>query len=272
MDSINGLSPVISIEQKTTNKNPRSTVGTVTEIYDFVRLLYARVGTAYSHVSGEKMVKYSEEQILDLINHQYDGKDIVILAPLVKARKGHYRELFTQIAKKGFLRVRVDGEIRELTYNMQVDRYKTHDIELVIDRVRVGKNADRMKEAVRTAFKQGKGVLMILEHQPPSPIPTPKPKPAYYSRLLMDPATGLSYPEPEPNTFSFNSPYGACPKCNGLGQIAQLDISKLIPDPKKSIRQGAFEVLGKYSPTNYLYRKLENLGAYYHFTIDDPVE
>ena len=272
VDSINGLSPVISIEQKTTNKNPRSTVGTVTEIYDFVRLLYARIGTAYSHVSGERMVKYTEEQILDLINQQYDGKDIMILAPLVKARKGHYRELFTQVAKKGFLRVRVDGEIRELTYNMQVDRYKTHDIELVIDRVRVGKNTARLKEAVRTAFKQGKGILMILENQPPSPIPSPAPKPAYYSRLLMDPATGLSYPEPEPNTFSFNSPYGACPHCNGLGQVAQLDITKLIPDPSKSIRQGAFEVLGKYSPTNYLYRKLENLGAYYHFTIDDPVE
>ncbi len=272
VDSINGLSPVISIEQKTTNKNPRSTVGTVTEIYDFVRLLYARIGTAYSHVSGERMVKYTEEQILDLINQQYDGKDIMILAPLVKARKGHYRELFTQVAKKGFLRVRVDGEIRELTYNMQVDRYKTHDIELVIDRVRVGKNTARLKEAVRTAFKQGKGILMILENLPPSPIPSPAPKPAYYSRLLMDPATGLSYPEPEPNTFSFNSPYGACPHCNGLGQVAQLDITKLIPDPSKSIRQGAFEVLGKYSPTNYLYRKLENLGAYYHFTIDDPVE
>ena len=272
VDCINGLSPVISIEQKTTNKNPRSTVGTVTEIYDFVRLLYARIGTAYSHVSGERMVKYTEEQILDLINQQYDGKDIMILAPLVKARKGHYRELFTQIAKKGFLRVRVDGEIKELTYNMQVDRYKTHDIELVIDRVRVGKNTARLKEAVRTAFKQGKGILMILENQPPSPIPQPAPKPAYYSRLLMDPATGLSYPEPEPNTFSFNSPYGACPRCNGLGQIAQLDIKKLIPDPSKSIREGAFEVLGKYSPTNYLYRKLENLGAYYHFTIDDPVE
>ena len=271
VDSINGLSPVISIEQKTTNKNPRSTVGTVTEIYDFVRLLYARIGTAYSHVSGERMVKYTEEQILDLINQQYDGKDIMILAPLVKARKGHYRELFTQIAKKGFLRVRVDGEIKELTYNMQVDRYKTHDIELVIDRVRVGKNTARLKEAVRTAFKQGKGILMILENQPPSPIPSPAPKPAYYSRLLMDPVTGISYPEPEPNTFSFNSPYGACPRCNGLGQIAQLDITKLIPDTSKSIRQGAFEVLGKYSPTNYLYRKLENLGAYYHFTIDDPV-
>ena len=279
VDSINGLSPVISIEQKTTNKNPRSTVGTVTEIYDFVRLLYARIGTAYSHVSGEKMVKYTEEQILDLIGQQYDGKDIMILAPLVKARKGHYRELFTQVAKKGFLRVRVDGEIKELTYNMQVDRYKTHDIELVIDRVRVrratgsdDRNTTRLKEAVRTAFKQGKGILMILENVAPSPIPSPAPKPAYYSRLLMDPVTGLSYPEPEPNTFSFNSPYGACPHCNGLGQVAQLDLTKLIPDPKKSIREGAFEVLGKYSPTNYLYRKLENLGAYYHFTIDDPVE
>ena len=280
VDCINGLSPVISIEQKTTNKNPRSTVGTVTEIYDFVRLLYARIGTAYSHVSGERMVKYTEEQILELITQQYDGKDIMILAPLVKARKGHYRELFAQVAKKGFLRVRVDGEIRELTYNMQVDRYKTHDIELVIDRVRVGRktssgedrNTVRLKEAVRTAFKQGKGILMILENVTPSPIPTPAPKPAYYSRLLMDPATGLSYPEPEPNTFSFNSPYGACPRCNGLGQVAQLDLSKLIPDPSKSIREGAFEVLGKYSATNYFYRKLENLGAHYHFTIDDPVE
>lgn len=272
VDCINGLSPVISIEQKTTNKNPRSTVGTVTEIYDFIRLLYARIGVAYSHVSGEKMIKYTEEQILHLINEKYAGKDIIILAPLVKGRKGHYRDLFAQIAKKGFLRVRVDGEIKELTYNMQVDRYKTHDIELVIDRVRVGKSQDRMKEAVRTAFKQGKGIMMLLENVPPSPIPQPAPKPAYYSRLLMDPTTGLSYPEPEPNTFSFNSPYGACPKCNGLGHIAQIDITKLIPDPKKSIRQGAFEVLGKYSPNNYLYRKLEILGQAYHFSIDDPVE
>ena len=272
VDSINGLSPVISIEQKTTNKNPRSTVGTVTEIYDFVRLLYARVGIAYSHVSGERMVKYSEERILQLIEEQYQGKDIYILAPLVKARKGHYRELFTQLGKKGFLRVRVDGEVKELTYNMQVDRYKTHDIELVVDRLRVGRSTDRLKETVRTAFKQGKGVLMVLEYEPPSPIPKAGPKPAYYSRLLMDPATGISYPEPEPNTFSFNSPYGACPKCNGLGRVAQIDFSKLIPDPKKSIREGAFEVLGKYSPTNYFYRKLENLGRYYHFTVDDPVE
>lgn len=272
VDCINGLSPVISIEQKTTNKNPRSTVGTVTEIYDFIRLLYARVGTAYSHVSGERMIKYTEEQILNLITDKYADKDIMVLAPLVKSRKGHYRELFAQIIKKGFLRVRVDGEIRELTMNMQVDRYKTHDIELVIDRVRVGKNIDRLREAVRTAFKQGKGVLMIIENLPPSPIPQPQPKPAYYSRLLMDPATGISYPEPEPNTFSFNSPYGACPKCNGLGQIAQIDLTKLIPAPTKSIRQGAFEVLGKYSPNSYFYRKLEHLGAFYHFTIDDPVE
>jgi excinuclease ABC subunit A len=272
VDSITGLSPVISIEQKTTNKNPRSTVGTVTEIYDFIRLLYARIGIAYSHISGERMVKYTEEQILNLIVERYGGRDIMVLAPLVKARKGHYRELFAHVAKKGFLRVRVDGEIRELTYNMQVDRYKTHDIELVIDRVRVGTNLDRLKEAVRTAFKQGKGVLMILENLPHNPIPTPQPKPAFFSRLLMDPTTGHSYPEPEPNTFSFNSPYGACPKCNGLGQIAQIDISKLIPDPKKSIREGAFEVLGKYSSTNYFYRKLERLGQYYHYTIDDPVE
>ena len=271
VDSINGLSPVISIEQKTTNKNPRSTVGTITEIYDFIRLLYARVGTAFSHLSGEKMVKYTEEQIISLIVEKYRDKDIMVLAPLVQGRKGHYRELFAQIAKKGFLRVRVDGEIKELTFNMQVDRYKVHDIELVIDRLRVGRNADRLKEAVRAAFKQGKGVLMVLENNA-SPIPGPKARPAFYSRLLMDPATGLSYPEPEPNTFSFNSPYGACPKCNGLGHIAQIDIAKLIPDPSKSIRDGAFEVLGKYSPTNFFYRKLENLGTHYHFTVDDPVD
>ena len=272
VDSINGLSPVISIEQKTTNKNPRSTVGTVTEIYDFVRLLYARIGVAYSHISGERMVKYTEEQILHLIEERYNDKDITLLAPLIKGRKGHYRDLFAQVAKKGFLRVRVDGEIHELSPNMQVDRYKIHDIELVVDRLRVGKSHDRLRDAVRTAFKQGKGMLMVLENQPYSPIPQPQPKPAYLSRLLMDPATGLSYPEPEPNTFSFNSPYGACPNCNGLGYIAQIDIGKLIPDPKKSIREGAFEVLGKYSPTNFFYRKLENLGQYYHFTIDDPVE
>ncbi len=267
VDSINGLSPVISIEQKTTNKNPRSTVGTVTEIYDFVRLLFARVADAYSHVSGKKMVKYSESQILQFIHTDFADKDILVLAPLVRSRKGHYRELFQQVAKKGYLRVRVDGEIRELTYNMQVDRYKTHDIELVVDRVRVNtKNSRRLEEAVKTAFKQGKGMLMLLEND------VAHPKPRYFSRMLMDPDTGVSYPEPEPNTFSFNSPYGACPHCNGLGEITEIDLHKIIPDPTKSIRDGALDILGKYSPTNYLYRQLENLSRIYRFSIDDPVE
>lgn len=268
VDSIEGLSPVISIEQKTTNKNPRSTVGTITEIYDFLRLLYARVGTAYSHISGEKMVKYTEEQIINLIEQEYDGHDITLLAPLVKRRKGHYRELFVQIAKKGFLKVRVDGEIKELTVNMQVDRYKTHDIEVVIDRIRTKSNSSRLKEAVKTAFKQGKGVLMVLDNTSDSNGGNIR----YYSKLLMDPVSGVSYPEPEPNTFSFNSPYGACPNCNGLGEIAKVDLNKLIPDRHKSIKDGAFEVLGKYSSTNYMYRRLENMGKHYGFTIDDPVE
>lgn len=266
VDSINGLSPVISIEQKTTNKNPRSTVGTVTEIYDFVRLLFARVADAYSNVSGKKMIKYSESQIIDIITSEFADKDILVLAPLVRSRKGHYRELFQQVAKKGYLRVRVDGEIRELTYNMQVDRYKTHDIELVVDRVRVNeKSHRRLEEAVKTAFKQGKGMLMILENSSNA-------QPRYFSRMLMDPDTGISYPEPEPNTFSFNSPYGACPRCNGLGEISEIDLKKIIPDPKKSIRDGGLDVLGKYSPTNYMYRQLENLAARYHFTLDDPLE
>lgn len=267
VDSINGLSPVISIEQKTTNKNPRSTVGTVTEIYDFVRLLYARVADAYSNVSGKKMIKYTETQIIDIISSEFANKDVLVLAPLVRSRKGHYRELFQQVAKKGYLRVRVDGEIRELTYNMQVDRYKTHDIELVIDRIRVNeKGQRRLEEAVKTAFKQGKGMLMILENSS-----NDNAQPRYFSRMLMDPDTGISYPEPEPNTFSFNSPYGACPKCNGLGEIAEVDLKKIIPDPKKSIRDGGLDVLGKYSATNYMYRQLESLGRFYHFTLDDPL-
>ena len=205
VDAIEGLSPVISIEQKTTNNNPRSTVGTITEIYDFVRLLFARAADAYSYTSGQKMVRYTESQILDMIRTSYENRDIMILAPLVKRRKGHYRELFAKIAKKGFLRVRVDGELRELAYNMQVDRYKTHDIELVVDRLRIDSrhesNTRRLSEAVKTAFKQGKGALMILDNVDQSI--------RHFSRLLMDPETGLSYPEPEPNTFSFNSPYGA---------------------------------------------------------------
>ena len=264
VDLIEGLSPVISIEQKSTNNNPRSTVGTITDTYDFLRLLYARIGKAYSLTTGKPMVKYSEEKILEIITTEYGSRDIMILAPLVKGRKGHYRELFEQVAKKGFLKVRVDGEIRELTYKMQVDRYKIHDIELVVDRLRADRNATRLREAVQTAFRQGKGILMILDNEEGSI--------RYFSRTLMDPDSGLSYPEPEPNTFSFNSPYGACPHCNGLGEVAQIDMAKLIPNPKKSIKDGAIEVLGKYSPTNYVYRKLELMGKYYDFTLDDPVE
>ncbi len=260
VDLIEGLSPVIAIEQKSTNNNPRSTVGTITDTYDFLRLLYARIGKAYSLDTGKPMVKYSEDKIIDIINTNYAGGDITVLAPLVKGRKGHYRDLFEQVAKKGFLKVRVDGEIRDLTYKMQVDRYKVHDIELVVDRLKVGGNAKRLREAVQSAFRHGKGILMILHNN----------EVRHFSRMLMDPDTGLSYPEPEPNTFSFNSPYGACPHCNGLGEVAQIDMKKLIPDPSKSIRDGAIEVLGKYSPTNYVYRKIELMGRHYDFTLDDP--
>jgi len=263
VDLIEGLSPVIAIEQKSTSNNPRSTVGTLTDTYDLLRLLYARVGKAYSIVSGKPMVKYSEEKILEIITSEYGSRDIMILAPLVKGRKGHYRELFEQVAKRGFLKVRVDGEIKEITYKMQVDRYKVHDIELVIDRLRADRNATRLREAVQTAFRQGKGILMVLNNEDGNI--------RYFSRMLMDPDSGLSYPEPEPNTFSFNSPYGACPHCNGLGEVAQIDMKKLIPNPKKSIKDGAIEVLGKYSPTNYVYRKLELMGKHYDFTLDTPV-
>ena len=260
VDLIEGLSPVIAIEQKSTNNNPRSTVGTITDTYDFLRLLYARIGKAYSLDTGKPMVKYSEDKIIDMIGHEYAGHDITVLAPLVKGRKGHYRELFEQVAKKGFLKVRVDGEVKDITYKMQVDRYKVHDIELVVDRLKVGSGATRLREAIQSAFRQGKGVLMILCGG----------KVRHFSRMLMDPDTGLSYPEPEPNTFSFNSPYGACPHCNGLGEVAQIDMDKLIPDTKKSIRDGAIKVLGHYSPSNYVYRKIELMGKHYDYTLDTP--
>lgn len=264
VDQINGLSPVISIEQKTTNKNPRSTVGTITEIYDFIRLLYARIGDAYSYLTGKPMVKYSESKIVELITQDYEGKDVLVLAPLVKRRKGHYRDLFEQVAKKGFIRVRVDGEIREITFGMQLDRYKIHDIELVIDKVRVSQSSDkRLAEAVKTAFKHGKNILMINDIADNSV--------RYFSKMLMCTDTGISYPEPEPNTFSFNSPYGACSKCNGLGEVAEIDINKIIPDKSMSIRQGGFEVLGKYSPNHYFYKQLELIGEKYDFTIDEPI-
>ena len=239
VDKITGLSPVISIEQKTTNKNPRSTVGTTTEIYDYLRLLYARAGEAYSYYSGERMVKYTEEQITDLILKDYKAKKIYILAPLVRTRKGHYKELFEQIRKKGYLYVRVDGEVREITHGMKLDRYKNHDIEVVIDKLIVGDKDDkRLKQSIATAMRQGDGLLMLLDLQNENI--------RHYSKRLMCPVTGLSYKEPAPHNFSFNSPQGACPKCKGLGVVNQIDIEKVIPDRKLSIHDGAITPLGKH--------------------------
>jgi len=239
VDKITGLSPVISIEQKTTNKNPRSTVGTTTEIYDYLRLLYARAGEAYSYLSGEKMVKYTEEQILNLILNDYKGKRIYMLAPLVKSRKGHYKELFEQIRKKGYLHVRVDGDIKEIMHGMKLDRYKNHDIEVVIDKMVVGDKDDkRLKQSVTTAMLQGEGLIMILDAQTLSV--------RHYSKRLMCPITGLSYREPAPHNFSFNSPQGACPKCKGLGVVSKIDIDKIIPDKNLSIYEGGIVPLGKH--------------------------
>lgn len=239
VDKITGLSPVISIEQKTTNKNPRSTVGTTTEIYDYLRLLYARAGDAYSYLSGEKMVKYTEEKILDLIMQKYEGKKIYLLAPLVRTRKGHYKELFEQTRKKGYLSVRVDGEIREITHGMKLDRYKNHDIEVVIDKLQVGKKDEkRLKQSLATAMSQGDGLAMILDAETMEL--------RHYSKRLMCPVTGLSYREPAPHNFSFNSPQGACTKCKGLGYVNQIDIDKVIPNRNLSIYEGGIAPLGKY--------------------------
>lgn len=239
VDKITGLSPVISIEQKTTNKNPRSTVGTTTEIYDYLRLLFARAGMAYSYLSGEKMVKYTEEQVLDLILNDYHHKKIYMLAPLVRARKGHYKDLFEQIRRKGYLYVRVDGVITEITHGMKLDRYKNHDIEVVIDKLVVeDKDDKRLKQSVSTAMRQGDGLLMILEMGADQV--------RHYSKRLMCPVTGLSYREPAPHNFSFNSPQGACPKCKGLGVVNQIDIEKVIPDQELSIHEGGIAPLGKY--------------------------
>ena len=239
VDKITGLSPVISIEQKTTNKNPRSTVGTTTEIYDYLRLLYARAGTAYSYATGEKMVKYTEEKVIKMILERYANKRIYILAPLVHQRKGHYRELFESMRRKGYLYMRVDGEITEITRGMKVDRYKNHNIEVVIDKLKVqGKDDQRLKKTVEVAMKQGDGVIMILDKD--------NDELKSYSKRLMDPVTGISYPEPAPNNFSFNSPEGACPKCKGLGYVNEIDLKKVIPDTNKSIYEGAIAPLGKY--------------------------
>ncbi len=263
VDKITGLSPVISIEQKTTNKNPRSTVGTITEIYDFLRLLYARASDAYSHVSGEKMVKYTEDQIIDLIIQRFDQRKILVLAPLVKGRKGHYRELFEQIRKQGFLKVRVDGEMRDIEFGMKLDRYKVHDIEIVIDKIKVdSEKKNRISEAVKTAMKYGKGSMMVNDHDGDQTH--------HFSKALMCPVTGISYEEPEPNSFSFNSPYGACQKCNGLGTISEIDLDKILPDKTVSIKQGGIAPVGKYK-ANWIFRQMEAIGKRYGFTLDTPV-
>ena len=264
VDKINGLSPVISIEQKTTSKNPRSTVGTITEIYDFLRLLYARASIAYSYKTGERMVSYTDDKIRSLIIENFENKKINILAPLVRSRKGHYRELFEHIAKQGYLKVRVDGEIRDLTKGMRLDRYKTHDIEVVVDRLKVDASDEkRLRESIVVAMQQGQGVIMVLEHDGDEP--------KFYSRSLMCPTTGISYPEPEPNTFSFNSPKGACPKCNGLGEVSQVDMSKVIPDDTKSIKRGGFAPLGDYKKT-WIFNQLEIIGDKYGFDVNTPIK
>lgn len=263
VDKIDGLSPVISIEQKTTSKNPRSTVGTITEVYDFMRLLFARVGEAFSMKTGSKMVSYTTEQILARIVTEYEDKRINILAPRIRSRKGHYRELFEQIARMGFLRVRVDGEIREISKGMKIDRYQTHDIEIVIDRLMVKTNDKRLKESVETALYHGEGLLLIVEEDTPYP--------RFFSRKLMCPDTGISYPEPEPNTFSFNSPRGACPHCNGLGHTAMVDLEKVIPDGSKTIRKGGLAPLGDFKKS-WIFSQLEIISDRYGFSLDTPMD
>ena len=263
VDEIRGLSPVISIEQKSVNRNPRSTVGTITEIYDFMRLLYARASEPFSYNTGEKMVRYSEEQITQMIMEQYHDKKINVLAPVVRGRKGHYRDLFEQIRQQGYIKVRVDGEIKELVFGMQLDRYKTHDIEIVIDRLVVHPDfKERIVKSVETAFRRGKGMLMVLEEGGSDA--------RYFSKLLMCPTTGIAYQDPEPNTFSFNSPYGACPKCNGLGTVIQVDMKKIIPDPSLSLRKGGLAPLGEYK-NNSVFSQLEAIGTRYGFTLDTPI-
>ncbi len=271
VDKITGLSPVISIEQKTVNKNPRSTVGTITEIYDFLRLLYARASDAYSYVTGEKMVRYSDDQIINLILQNFDGKKILMLAPIVKGRKGHYRELFEQIKKWGYLRVRIDGEVVELTKRIQLDRYKVHDIEIVIDRLEINSESrQRINESLQLAMKQGKGIIMVQPFEK-GRIGDEYGKANYYSRHLMCPTSGISYDEPQPNLFSFNSPYGACPKCNGLGMISEVDINKIIPNKKLSIRKGAIVPIGVHKGT-WIFKQLEAIGEKYGFNLDTSVD
>ena len=263
VDKITGLSPVISIEQKTTNKNPRSTVGTTTEIYDFLRLLFARAGEAFSYVTGEKMVKYSEDQIVDLILKDYEGKKTFLLAPLVRGRKGHYKELFEQIRKKGYLHVRIDGEVREATHGLKLDRYKNHDIEVVIDKLLVSeKDRKRLKESMQKAMQQGNGIVMLLEKDAENI--------RYFSKMLMCPTSGISYDEPAPHNFSFNSPHGACPRCKGLGSVNQIDMDKIVPDKKLSIFQGGISPLGKHKSST-IFWQIEAILEKYDCTLKTPI-
>ena len=281
VDKITGLSPVISIEQKTTNKNPRSTVGTTTEIYDFMRLLFARAGKAYSYETGEPMVKYTEEKVIEMIQQDYAGKKILILAPLIKSRKGHYRELFESMRRKGYLHVRVDGEVKELTPGMKVDRYKNHDIEVVIDRMAVKSplspsdplaSADRLKKSVQMAMKQGDGIVMIIDVSDPSlPLEGDGGRLHFFSRRLMCPTTGISYSDPAPNTFSFNSPQGACPRCKGLGFVNEIDLSKVIPNRKQSIHEGGIVPLGKYK-NQMIFWQISAILDNYECNLKTPIE
>ena len=264
VDKITGLSPVISIEQKTTNKNPRSTVGTTTEVYDYMRLLFARAGKAYSYMTGEPMVKYTEEKVIEMVTHDYAGKKILILAPVVRSRKGHYRELFESMRRKGYLHVRVDGEVLEITRGMKVDRYKNHDIEVVIDRMAVKDSIDdRLKKSVQMAMKQGEGLLMIMDYETGAV--------KHFSKRLMCPTTGISYSDPAPNTFSFNSPQGACPRCKGLGYINEIDLEKVMPNRKLSIHEGAIVPLGKYK-NQMIFWQIDAILQKYDCTVKTPVK
>ena len=264
VEYITGLSPVISIEQKTTNKNPRSTVGTITEIYDFLRLLYARAGTAYSYETGEQMVRYTDNQIVDLIIDKFNGRKTAILSPLIKGRKGHYKDLFEQLVKKGFTLARIDGELAELHKGLKLDRYKNHFIEAVIDRlIPAEKDISRLKESVALAMKHGKGIIMLLDME--------SGETRYYSRMLMCPTTGISYMEPAPHNFSFNSPQGACPRCNGLGTVPEVDLNKIIPNPNISIKKGGIEPLGAYK-NDMLFAKLSAIARKYGFRLEDAIK
>ncbi len=264
VEKIDGLSPVISIEQKTTSKNPRSTVGTVTEIYDFLRLLYARAGDAYSYESGERMVRYSEEQILETVLGAYDGQKVTLLAPLVRGRKGHYRELFEQMRKQGYTKVRIDGEVTDLVPGLQADRYKVHDIELVVDRIVAGeKRRERLTQSLQTAMQMGEGLVFVEVVETGEIFP--------FSKALMDPKTGLSYEEPSPNSFSFNSPYGMCPTCRGLGVVSQADEGKIVPDRTLSIAKGGLAPVGE-KKSNYTFRQLNAIAKHYKFTLNTPIE